>query len=136
VKSREATEMQKEILLRRLRSQRESSDVGLWEQYLRLFDGSVKEAQISTSKFDRIGKLKSNGVFDRRATNGDEDQHNAVARFLKTLPPIQQKILHMTYWGGLSVRQIATILKLPRSTVSRWKNQAISEMRQKSGTDY
>jgi len=125
-----------EILLSRLKKQWTKPDDGLWEEYLHLIDKEVKEAQIAPDKFDLIGEITSEGVFDRRPNLISDDARCALENLLKTLTPMQQKVVRLTFWDGLSVRQIAKVLGQPRSTVNDWKYAAIKKLRQKSRTVY
>ena len=122
----EVNEQNMQRLLKRLRSQWDNPDFGLWNQYLRLLDGSVKEAQVDPKKFDRLCATMTRPVFEGAKSNVHDDTLYAVENLLNMLTPTQQKILRMTYWDGLSERQIAQILRIPRSTVNLWKQYALN----------
>ena len=119
-----------EILLQKLRAQHAEPNIELWEQYLELEETPLKESMASPGRFYRTHH--DGGVFDRSPRLTSEDTTPAINRILSDLPHIQQKILRMTFWDGMTEDEIASVLQISRSTVRYQKHIAIFDLRQKS----
>ncbi len=123
-----------QILLRRLRLQREQPDVDLWETCLALTETPLKESIASPGLFNQTAH--EGGVFDRSPSLTSDESTSVLFRLLDTLPDIQRRILRLTYWDGMTEDEIASILKISRSTVRYQKHAAISILRQKSQPNF
>ncbi len=81
-------------------------------------------------------------VHDFRAVNGadqeplDRDDRELVRRCVAKLPPERQDVIVLHYWMGMTLDQVALVMKTPRGTVSshlRRARRALMVMLQEAG---
>ncbi len=121
-----------EILLKRLRAEREKPDAELWDEYLTNLETPLKESMASPSRFERTPH--NGGVFDRSPSLTSQGTTSAINRILSDMPDLQQRILRMTFWDGMTEPEIASVLGISRRIVSYQKHAAIRDLRQKCGS--
>lgn len=66
--------------------------------------------------------------------SGAQDDGEMLKEARRSLPSLWQKVLMLRYDKDLTVRQVATVLKLSKSEVSRIEKEAVEELSKKFGT--
>jgi RNA polymerase sigma factor for flagellar operon FliA len=74
---------------------------------------------------DRIGDLPQ----AQRAVAGRDDRWTAVARALRDLPPLERRVLVLSYGRGLTLREIGREVGLSESGVCRLRARALERVR-------
>jgi RNA polymerase sigma-70 factor, ECF subfamily len=60
---------------------------------------------------------------------GDQERQMVVARLLERLPDVYRTVIHMHYWLGCSVDEIAESLSVPAGTVKSYLSRARQRLR-------
>lgn len=120
---------QKRILLKRLGADGNQTCHKLWNQYLDLIQVGLKESQIAPKTYDYIGDKTIKPIFENAASTDNSERLQIARRVLKTLSPLQQKIVHFAFFEGMSEKEIGTRLRLSRSNVNYHKYSAIQTLR-------
>ena len=119
---------QRRSLLKRLIAEGNQASHKLWDQYLDLIQVGLKESQLAPRLYDFVGDNTTRPIFENVASNDNDARLEIARRVLKTLSPIQQKIIQYALLEGLTDKKIGTLLRLPRTTVSYHKTSAIKKM--------
>lgn len=80
---------------------------------------------------ERIGDLPE----ERRAASPPDPRWSAVARALRDLPPLERRVLVLSYGRGLTLREIGGEVGLSESGVCRVRARALARVRSASGID-
>jgi RNA polymerase sigma-70 factor (ECF subfamily) len=93
---------------------------------------SVRNEAINRNK--KTGKIRCDNIDDHRdladvITPLDNSIDSIMLRdALKKLPTAESQVLYYKFWEGLTVRDIAAILKKPRSTVQNLIDKALKNV--------
>lgn len=78
---------------------------------------------------ERIGDLPE----EHRAASPPDARWSAVARALRDLPPLERRVLVLSYGRGLTLREIGNEVGLSESGVCRVRARALVRVRSASG---
>ena len=59
----------------------------------------------------------------------DQERRRVVARLLEGLPDVYRSVIHMHYWLGCSIEEIAETLSVPEGTVKSYLSRARQRLR-------
>lgn len=114
-----------------LRRASRSWDRDTWEDYLRWYDGSLKECHLSPSLYDRICAERSETIYAEYGYQIDEPVRRHCSARLGSLPKLEAKVLTLYFYEGLTELEIALRLKRSQGGVHLIKNRALSQLRRK-----
>ena len=73
--------------------------------------------------------LPESGVEDREADLDDEWRQQTIAALLAALPPRQRQLLHLVFWGELSLTQAALQFGITPQAASQLQKRALARLR-------
>lgn len=105
-----------------------SWDQRTWERYLDSLNGTLSDQQLKPYEYDYLSENMSSTCWDLSQSNADDETKDFVAGLLKTLTPLQQKIIQMNFWEGRSEHSIAQELRVSRTTVQTIKKRIFRKL--------
>lgn len=100
-----------------------------WEEYLNWYESPRIENLIPQEIYDDLTECEHLTVFEKAGQSVSEDDRRLCNRLLTTLPIREAKILRLTFLEGRTVREIAALERIPKSSVHDLKNRALLRLR-------
>jgi DNA-binding NarL/FixJ family response regulator len=98
-----------------------------WEAYLRSIETPISESLTSATCFEAaLDSGKSINEF--LASAASRTTQGKVLSALQLLTPKQRSIIQMTFWSGMSEREVAASLGISRSSVKTTKKRTLRKM--------
>ncbi|HLE12954.1 MAG: hypothetical protein A2504_13015 [Bdellovibrionales bacterium RIFOXYD12_FULL_39_22] len=97
-----------------------------WSDYLQWLETPMRESQIGHHAFDSIAEQMEESAFITAAIReADQELKAEIAELLNQITIKQKTVLQMSYWHGLSEREIASKFGITRMSVRDIKKRAI-----------
>jgi RNA polymerase sigma factor (sigma-70 family) len=100
----------------------------MWQKYLSWFETPRAESLLPPRQFDSQMERMDNSIFANSEGAADRSLYMQVAEVLAQLTPRQHRAIELTYWRGLSERQVAVELRITRDTVRDLKRRALKKI--------
>lgn len=101
-----------------------------WEEYLNWYESAQSEKLIAVDLYDDLIERESLSVFVKVGQSADEEVRSRCERLLNSLPQREAQVLRLNFYEGRTVREIAALKQIPKSSVHDIKNRALSRLRQ------
>lgn len=98
-----------------------------WDTYLKTVETPSSESLTSATSF-QAALDSGNCINDFLATAAKPSTRAELRSALQQLTPRQSSIIKMTYWSGMSEREIASALGVSRSSVKTTKKRTLQKM--------
>jgi DNA-directed RNA polymerase specialized sigma subunit len=98
-----------------------------WAEYLKTIETPISETLTSASCF-QAALDSSKGTNEFLATAASRATQGKVLSALQKLTQKQRSIVQMTFWSGMSEREIAASLGISRSSVKTTKKRTLRKM--------
>lgn len=117
-----------EISTAQLKEICKSWDIPTWENYLKWYESGFREKIFPPDLYNDLCDSQTETMFQQFDQSTDPEKRAYCERLLRLIPASEANVLRLVFFEGRTVREIAAIEKIGKSTVQDKKNRALFQL--------
>lgn len=104
-------------------------DLPTWNAYLDWYESPLREKLLKPEIYDKLCEQNDQTIFEQASQSNSDRNRIFCEKLLESLPENEKKILRLIFFEGRTIREIAALINISKSSAYRTKVRALRSLK-------